>query len=143
MLLKDRSMMSPLTSSVGGFLSSAWSHLSSSSSATCTFIVVGYFPFPSFSSTCWPVPSAQMACMELWVSPQTPSQLLLSGNIFFYCLEIFAQYRLKLDICCKPETIQSAASQGLSLEQGSSSSGFFPVHSPSSSTSIPPSSVFL
>ena len=43
----------------------------------------------------------------------------------------------------KPETIQSAASQGLSLEQGSSSSGFFPLHSPSSSTSIPPSSVFL
>ena len=42
-----------------------------------------------------------------------------------------------------PETIQSAASQEFSLEHGSSSSGFLPLHSPSSSTSIPPSSVFL
>ena len=31
--------------------------------------------------TCCPVPSAQIACIELWVRPQTPSQLLLSGDI--------------------------------------------------------------
>ena len=31
--------------------------------------------------TCCPVPSAQIACIELWVRPQTPSQLLLSEEI--------------------------------------------------------------
>ena len=63
-----------ITSSVGGFLSSSWSHRSSSPSATCTFLVVFCFSFSL--STCWPVPSEQMACLELWVRPQTPSQLL-------------------------------------------------------------------
>ena len=104
------------SSSVGGPFS--WSHLSSSSSGT------------------WlPSPSAQMACLEPWVRPHTPSQVLKSGGSGVIPSSLHLQH--------SPETIQSAASQGVSLLHGSSMAGLLLGQSPSSNTSIVPSSIFL